>query len=384
MPISYQEALKIIQTHIKPLQLHQTLPLLKAINRISSSDIYAKFALPKYPMSLKEGYGIAFDTQITSYTLLSPPYPTPIPIGCGVRLSTGERIPKGADTIIAEEDVTSEHEDRITIPLHVTQAQHIKKEGEDIAQGEWLLKQYEHISAQKITALSAQGISRVKVIQKPTISILSIGNQLASGEINNSNAMSLAARIVELGGKIGEIVVCEEDKEKILSELKQLTNKSDCVMTTGALSRHDAMRHLLETKTLMPLFHHVRIAPAKPTSLTLFDDKPILHLPGLPLGCMLGFEMLGVPLLRQLQHLRCIIPDFITCINQKRITCRDNCMSAIPGYSDGRNFVCAPYYEAGRLNILSQCNGYTLMEDREVIEEGEEIPFFYFTHPPVS
>jgi len=93
---------------------------------------------------------------------------------------------------------------------------------------------------------------------------------------------------------------------------------------------------------------------------------------------------LGVPLLRHLGHQLCIIPDFITCINQKRVTCKDNSMSAIPGYSDGRNFVCAPYYEAGRLNILSQCNGYTLTEDKESIEEGEEIPFFYFTHPPVS
>lgn len=384
MPISYQEALKIIQTYIEPLNTKQTLPLLKAINRIASSDVFAKFALPKHPMSLKEGYGIAYDPNTTLYTLLNPPYPTPIPLGYGVRLSTGESIPEGADTIIAEEDVLLEHEDRIKIPLHVTQAQHIKKEGEDITQGELLLKKFERISAQKITALSAQGISRVKTVQKPVISILSIGSQLASGEIHNSNAMSLAARVVELGGKVGEIVICEENEAKILTLLNLLIQKADCVITTGALSRHDAMRHLLETKTLVPLFHHVRIAPAKPTSLTLFENKPILHLPGLPLGCMLGFEMLGVPLLRQLQHRRCIIPDFITCINQKRITCKDNCMSAIPGYSDGRSFVNAPYYEAGRLNILSQCNGYTLVEDKEVIEEGEEIPFFYFTHPPVS
>ncbi|MBP1681797.1 MAG: moeA1 [Proteobacteria bacterium] len=384
MPISYQEALKIIQTYIEPLHTKQTLPLLKAINRIASSDVFAKFALPKHPMSLKEGYGIAYDPNTTLYTLLNPPYPMPIPLGYGVRLSTGESIPEGADTIIAEEDVLLEHEDRIKIPLHVTQAQHIKKEGEDITQGELLLKKFERISAQKITALSAQGISRVKTVQKPVISILSIGSQLASGEIHNSNAMSLAARVVELGGKVGEIVICEENEAKILTLLNLLIQKADCVITTGALSRHDAMRHLLETKTLVPLFHHVRIAPAKPTSLTLFENKPILHLPGLPLGCMLGFEMLGVPLLRQLQHRRCIIPDFITCINQKRITCKDNCMSAIPGYSDGRSFVNAPYYEAGRLNILSQCNGYTLVEDKEVIEEGEEIPFFYFTHPPVS
>jgi len=384
MPISYQEALKIIQTHIEPLHKNQTLPLLKAINRISSHDVFAKFALPKHPMSLKEGYGIAFDPNTSLYTLIDPPYPTPIPLGYGVRLSTGETIPKGADTIIAEEDASLEKDARITIPLHVTQSQHIKKEGEDISIHEVLLKKYERISAQKITALSAQGITRVKTIQRPTISILSIGNQLASGEIHNSNAMSLAARVIELGGKIGEIIICEEDETKIVKTLTSLVHKADCIITTGALSRHDTMRHLLETKALLPLFHQVRITPAKPTSLTLFANKPILHLPGLPLGCMLGFEMIGVPLLRHLVHQLCIIPDFITCINQKRITCKDNSMSAIPGYSDGRNFVNAPYYEAGRLNILSQCNGYILVEDKEVIEEGEEIPFFFFTHPPVS
>lgn len=384
MPISYQEALQIIQTQIQPLHVNQTLPLLKAINRISSSDVFAKFALPKHPMSLKEGYGIAFEPSTITYALLNPPYPTPIPLGYGVRLSTGESIPEGADTIIAEEDVVLEQENCIKIPLHVTQTQHIKKEGEDIAKGELLLKKCERVSAQKITALSSQGITQIKTFQKTTVSILSIGNQLASGEIHNSNAMSLAARIIELGGKVDEIEICEENETKILERLKALVQKSDCVITTGAMSRHDAMRYLLETKTLTPLFHHVRIAPAKPSALSLLENKPILHLPGLPLGCMLGFEMLGVPLLRQLQHQLCIIPDFITCINQKRVTCKDNCMSAIPGYSDGRNFVCAPYYEAGRLNILSQCNGYTLMEDQESIEEGREIPFFYFTHPPVS
>ena len=54
-------------------------------------------------------------------------------------------------------------------------------------------------------------------------------------------------------------------------------------------------------------------------------------------------------------------------------------MSAIPGYSDGKRFVCAPYYEAGRLNILSQCNGFTLIDEgKEVVEEGEELAFFFF------
>ncbi|WP_263832290.1 molybdopterin-binding protein [Sulfurospirillum oryzae] len=383
MLISYQEALHIIQTQIKPLHGKQTLPLLKAINRIASSNVYAKFALPKHPMSLKEGYGIAFSPETNVYTLLKPPYPSPIPMGFGVKLSTGQSIPRGITAVIAEEDALLEHSERIKTTLHVTLEQHIKKEGEDITKGELILQQFERISAQKITALSSQGISKVIALQKPIISILSIGNQLSTGEIYNSNAMSLAARIIEMGAKIEAIEICEEDETKILERLRVLCQKADCIITTGAMSKHDAMCQLLETK-MTPLFHHVRIAPAKPSALTFFENKPILHLTGLPLSCMLGFEMLGVPLIRQLQQQRRIIPDFMTCINQKRITCKNNCMSAIPGYSDGRNFVSAPYYEAGRLNILSQCNGYTLIENKESIEEGEEIPFFYFTHPPVS
>lgn len=384
MPISYQEALKIIQTHIHPVHAKQTLPLLKTINRIAGEDIGAKFALPTRPMSLKEGYGIAFKTDATHYTLLHSPYPTSIPLGCCVKLSTGDTIVEGIDAVVADEDVMIENEETITIPAHTLKTQNIKKEAEDIVQGELLLRQYERISAQKITALASQGITHIKTLKKLTVSLISIGNQLASGAIHNSNAMTLAARVIELGGNIDVIEVCEEDEKKILTILEKLAQKADVIITTGALSNHDAMRHLLDNKTLQTLFHHVRIAPAKPSALTLFHKKPILHLPGLPLASMLGFEILGVPLLRQLQHQASIMPHMTHVINQKRLMCRDDCMSAIPGYSDGIGFVSAPYYEAGRLNILSRCNGYIMTENKEVIEEGETLPFFYFTHPPVS
>lgn len=384
MPISYQEALQIIQTSIKPLHAKQTLPLLSALHRVSSQDIHANFSLPKYPMSLKEGYGIAFKSHTTHYPLLQPPYPLSIPLGYGVKLSTGSPIPEGINAIIPEEEVLVERENEIQISLHVTLFAHMKKEGEDITQGEVLLKKGERLSAQKITALASQCIQNIHVFKKPTISLLSIGAQLVKKEICNSNAMSLAARILELGGKIGDIHLCDDNEDAILKAMDTLMPTSDAIITTGALSRNDSMCSLLEKKTLFPLFHHVSISPARPSALSMLHKKPILHLPGLPLSCTLGFEMLGVPLLRHIQSLPSLLPTFISCVNQKRITCKDSCMSAIPGYSDGNHFVSAPHYEAGRLNILSQCNGYALIEKRASIEEGEEIPFFFFTHPPVS
>lgn len=384
MAIPYQEALQRIQTNISPLHVKQSLPLLEAINRVNTEDISAHFPLPKHAMSLKEGYGIALSSTSTHYTILKAPYPTPIPMGKGVKVSTGSSLPEGINAVVAEEDVMHLSEESITIPLHVMAYQHIKQAGEDITQGELLLKKRERLTSQKITALASQGIENITVFRKPNVSILSIGNQLASGEIYNSNAMSLAARVIELGGEINTIEMCEEDACKILNRLKAWVGTTDCIITTGAMSPSDAMHHLLITKELDALFHYVCITPSRPSALSLLEKTPILHLPGLPLGCMLGFEMLGVPLLRHLQNKPSLLPDYRLCINQKRITCKDNCMSAIPGYSDGKSFVNAPYYEAGRLNILSQCNGYTLIENQEVVEEGEEIPFFYFTQPPVS
>jgi molybdopterin molybdotransferase len=378
MPITYQEALTIIQTAIQPLHHTQTLPLLKALHRICATQVHAAFALPKHSMSLKEGYGLALCDPKQSLYPLQDAIET-VQNGQAVRLFTGDAIPEGIDTVVAEEDVVL-HTDRNAIELHnhPCAAQHIKHQGEDIAQGEILLRRFERIGAYKITALSSQGIHRLKVLKKPRVTIISIGNALASGDVANSNAMSLAARIIELGGKVEAIVTCEEDTQTILSHLQTAVKTADFIITTGALSQKDAMRTLLNQSTLHTLFHEVKIAPAKPSALTLLNQKPILHLPGLPLSCMLGFEMLGVALLRHLQHYACVLPEFITCINQKRFTCRKDCMSAIPGYSDGKNFIHAPFYEAGRLNILSQCNGYMLIEGQEVIEEGEEIAFFYF------
>lgn len=381
--ISYHEALHRIQTHVQPLCDSETLPLLSSLNRISSHDVCAQFSLPRYPMSLKEGYGVSFLEHAADYTLLKPPYPSIIPQGYGVHLSTGGQVPLGVDTIIAHEDAHEDH-GKLFIPSVVSHEQHIKKEGEDITRGEVLVHAFERITAQKMTALASQGIEYASVLKKPRIGIVSVGSQLASGEIHNSNAITIAARVIEMGGCVEHLKICDEHKTDILNTLEVMSHEVDGIITTGGMSPDDAMCHLVMEKHLSIVFHYVRLAPAKPSALSMFHNKPILHLPGLPLGCLLGFEMLGIPLLKQLLHHANIFPDSTIRINQKRIVCKPNCMNAIPGYSDGRGFSRAPYYEAGRLNILSSCNGYTLIEDRESVEEGEEIPFFSFTHPPVS
>lgn len=380
MAISYHEALQRMETSLHPLHVSESLPLLSAINRIAKNPVYASFELPKCAISLKEGYGICLNSSLL------------LPLEKSFKVSTGGILPPTINAVIPEEEAYCEA-NTLRISASIQPFWNIKRQGEDVAQGECLIHPYEYLHPYKITALAAQGITHIDVVQKPKISILSIGDHLTSlgspleqTHVYNSNAMSIGARALALGAHIQDIQTCKEEQQTILNTLEHLSHTSDVIITTGAMSKNDAMSHLLEHHALNVLFHGSDICPARPTALSFIGRVPILHLPGLPLSAMLGFELLGVPLLRALQHQYPLLPPSIRCINQTLITCKHDCVNAIPGFSDGVYFRSAPHYEAGRLNILSQCNGYIRVENQATLNINEPVSFIPFTYhqPPVS
>lgn len=372
MALSYHEALQAIQTNANYLENCESLPLFDALNRVAAHAINASFELPKSAISLRDGYAIRLNERNL------------IPRKECIMVSTGDALSSNIDAVIALEEAVIEN-DYLHIPLHVKSGWQVKKQGEDIAHDEHLITPYERLNAYKMTALAAQGIMEVSVLCKPKVAILSIGNALTSlGEplaknsFYNSNAISLSARCIELGATIVAIETANEDVDIIIERLTHLHQKTDLIITTGGLSRGDVIATLLLEKKVQTLFHEVAITPAKPTSLSRLNETLILHLPGLPLGSMLGFELLGAPLLKALQHQSNIIPRSYIQTNDTAFTCKENCVSAVPGFSNGEIFTCAPHYEAGRLNILSQCNGYVRIENGAEVKRGDAVEFVPF------
>lgn len=372
MACSYHEALQIIQSSLFGVTSSESLPLFEALNRRASHAVYAPLELPKSAISLRDGYAITCSNMET------------ISLSACALVSTGDALKPDIDAIISFEEAHIKGE-YLHLPLHVKKGMHIKQQGEDIALNECLVHPHEHLSAYKITALAALGLTHIDVLHQPRVAILSIGNALTSlgeplleGSFYNSNAISLSARCMELGAQVVAIETVGEVCDTIMEQLEYLCTQADLVITTGGLSRGDVISTLLEEKRLTPLFQEVSITPAKPTSLCMLNKTPILHLPGLPLGSMLGFELLGVPLIKTLHHEASLLPRAYTQINGIPFTCKENSVSAIPGFSDGSVFVCAPHYEAGRLNILSQCNGYVRVDGATEIACGDEVSFIPF------
>jgi molybdopterin molybdotransferase len=380
--IDYTSALHIIKSKVSVTTQSMKIPLLDSIKHISAHNIYATHSLPKRNISLKDGYGIRV-ADIGKQAVLKNNIQK-LEDGFCYELSTGDSIKEGTQAIVPFEDIQTKSA-ILYLPRDIEEDQFIKKAGEDIQEGELLLKRGEYIKASHITSLASQGINPIKVFKRPNIAILSIGDNLTciedkakDDEIYNSNALSLAARILEIGAKITQIEKCQNNQASIISILKELVKESDFIITTGAMSRHDAMSNLIYKDDFDILFHKVKIAPASPTALTYFESTPILHLPGLPLSAQLGFELLGVPLLKIIKHEN--ISDTISfeVKNIKEFTSKESCTAAIPGFFDGTSFLSAPSFGAGMLNVLAKCNGYALIEHKKLIKANEKIKFFPF------
>ena len=353
--INYEEALSIITNKLNGVSFIKELALLDSVKHICAQSIYATTSLPTHPIALKDGFAFL---ENESY-----------------EVSTGDILKEGTKSVVPyEEDIKN--------PPYMY---NIKKAGEDIKKGELLLNRGELITAYGITSLASQGIKTLKVFKKPKVSILSIGDNLCpvqkkikKGEIYNSNALSLGARILEIGAKVGKVWQVKNDKIAIKEHLKELKRYSDFIITTGAMSRYDAMSQAIYDDEFKILFHKVQIAPASPTAFTVFENIPVLHLTGLPLSSLLGFELLGVQAIKIIKNESIQERKSLHVKNKKEFTCRDNCTSAIPGFFDGVSFKSAPSFRAGMLNVLAKCNGYALIKNKTTIKEDELIEFFTF------
>jgi len=381
--ISYKNALDIIYSKISIVSIIREIPILDSVKHVCAQDIYAQFALPKYPISLKDGFALLHVD--TNKELLIKEKMTKLTSGFAYEVSTGDFLIEGTSAVIPIEDINFTSEGKILTPEVITDKENVKDASEDIKENELLLSRGDYIRAHNITSLVSQGIKSIKVFKRPKVSILSIGDNLCevekqaeANEIYNSNALSLAARILEIGVNVSKIEQCRNSKEEIIESLNTLSKESDFIITTGSMSMHDSMSKSLSNDCFDILFHKVKIAPAGPTALSYLNDTPIIHLPGLPLSCMLGFELLAVPILRVIKNENLSNAKSIFIKNEKEFTCKESCTNAIPGYFDGTAFRSAPSFRAGMLNILAKCNGYALIEDKKTIKEDELVEFFTF------
>jgi len=394
--IQVQEALDKILSQIQ-FKGVERVPLGQALGRVLTEDVVSRINNPPLDNSAMDGYAvIAEDIQSATpenpvklemveeiaagYTAKGTLKP-----GQTMRIMTGAPIPPGADAVLMQED-TQKDGDSILCLDRADVEENIRRAGEDIKIGESVLKKGTTLSPAHIGMLAVIGRSQIAVGQRPTVAILSTGDEILEldetpegPQIFNSNGHMLAAQIKSAGG-IPVYLGIAKDTEEDLMEKFAWALKADIVVSSGGVSvgDYDLVKSTLQKMGQEMLFWKVAMKPGKPLAFGRIGKTPIFGLPGNPVSSFVSFEQFVRPSLRKvlgcsdLSH-KTVQAKLTRTIHKK--PGRLHFLSSIVSWADGE-YTVTPAGEQGSgiLKSAANANGLLIFPlEAEEIKQGQEV-----------
>jgi len=311
--LGYKEALNLLFENIKLLPAEET-GLIQAIGCIAASYLSSYVDSPTMDASLKDGYAV-LSREVED---ASPDDPVRLRLsgylaaggdnivnhapGTAVRVLTGARIPDGANAVVAEEFTTSEGNE-IIVKAHAEPGRNILPHGNDVAIGKVVVKSGQLISPGLAGLLAAAGHSAISVYRRPSVGIISTGdeivapgNPISKGKLYASNLVTLAAWCSKYGMK-AQTTIAKDNHDSLLKTVKAMIEDTDAVVTSGGAwtSDRDLVVHVLESMGWEEKFHRIRIGPGKAAGFGILAGKPVFILPGGPSSNLMGFLQIALP-----------------------------------------------------------------------------------------
>ncbi|WP_444903617.1 molybdopterin molybdotransferase MoeA [Microbulbifer sp. CnH-101-E] len=309
MPI--ESAREKLLEALSPISGTETLPLAQAAGRVLAEDVISTVNLPPCDNSAMDGYALRFEDlasglplELIGKSFAGAPFDGVVNPGTCVRIMTGAAVPAGADTVVMQENVDAQ-EESIRINGEVRSGDHIRRCGEDVAEGASLLKAGERISVPHIALLAAAGVGTVAVVRKPVIALFSTGDELrqpgealGKGDIYDSNRIALLAALDQLDLEILDLGILPDNKQAITNALQRASQEADAIITSGGVSvgEADYTREVLEELGEIG-FWKVAMKPGKPFAFGFLQGTPFFGLPGNPVSALVTFYQLALPAL---------------------------------------------------------------------------------------
>ncbi len=309
----------------------QSVSLSQGGGRILAEDLIAAENIPPFDRSPYDGYSF----RAEDVTEASLEYPVTlqileeIPAGAvptvtvtektAVKILTGAPIPPGANVVVPFER-TWFTETTVSILAPVKAGTNIIRVGEDVKQGQILVKAGTVIDAGIAGTLAAQGISQPMVYRIPRIGIVSTGSELVEadqvpgqGKIRNSNRHTLEAAIAAVGCEPVYLGLAGDSTEKIYQLMKQGLETCDLVISTGGVSvgDYDLTPDAMEMARAELLIQRLDMKPGMACAFAHRDGKLICGLSGNPSSSLTTFYAVVQPVLKKLAGWREPIPQEI-------------------------------------------------------------------------
>ncbi|MDF2114041.1 molybdopterin molybdotransferase MoeA [Roseiarcaceae bacterium H3SJ34-1] len=312
--VSFDTARRAAAALARPLDRSEEVPLAHAVGRILATGIEAPRALPPFDQAAMDGYavrlsgraGVPLVLPLGGRTNAGDP-PGVLALGTAHRVMTGAALPRGADTVVMQEHVTLRG-DLVQVGCDIEPGAHIRRVGEDVAQGMTVLQPGRPIGWAEIALLRALGIRTVPVIRPLQIAVLTTGSELRdageplpAGAIYDSNGPMLAALLGAPNARITSLSV-PDDLAATAQALETQAGLVDLVITTAGMSvgDEDHVRNAAARAGGWLDIVKVAMKPGKPLAFGKIGDAYFVGLPGNPQAAACGALAFVRPMMRRL------------------------------------------------------------------------------------
>ncbi len=324
--LRHGEALALLRERLSCCVGLEAVPLNDALGRILSKDVVAPHMVPMHTNAAVDGFAfrhadLGSEPVSVSQTIaagnLAPAALTP---GSAARIFTGAIMPKGADSVAMQEDCTHIG-DQVTLPASLRAGANCRLAGEDLNEGDLVMKAGARLRAADLAALASIGQSTLDVHRKLRVALISSGDELRRvgasskplrpGEVYDANAPMLAALMHNLPIEFSDLGIIPDDAKMVKTALYDAAQNHDVVLTTGGASR-GREDHMLTTLDELGKRHLWQLA-VKPGRPMMFGqiakasaareprrDCLFFGLPGNPVAAMVCFLLYTRPSLLQL------------------------------------------------------------------------------------
>ena len=318
---NYLEALTIIQNEISEIGTQQLDT--KSANGVVAEDIFSHNPVPSFSNSAMDGF--CLQSELTKNATSDNPVELQIngTIFAGdqaladakssgsYEIMTGSMMPDCMDSVLTVEkgEVIEKNGCKILVLSEpVINGANVRKAGEDYQEGELILSKGTLINDHHKIGLIMNNHRMVKVYKKPSIGILTTGNELeidSPSSIPNSNGPFLESAVNSLDLKCIENLHSGDDLTVIKEKIQKLRDKNaNLILTSGGVSagKADFIPAALVEMGAEVLFHKLWIRPGKPILMAKFPDGAIVFgLPGNPVSVAVGFRFLASQAARVMQ-----------------------------------------------------------------------------------
>ncbi|WP_091453136.1 molybdopterin molybdotransferase MoeA [Actinokineospora iranica] len=290
-------------------------PLARCLGLVLAEDVTAGVSLPPFDNSAMDGYAV----RAADVAAASAEHPVTLPVaddipagrvdvrplapGTAHRIMTGAPLPPGADAIVQVE-LTDGGTENVRIDAAVRQGLHIRRLGEDVAEGTVVLPAGTVLHPPQLGLAAAVGVGDLPVRRPPRVLVLSTGSELVApgeplppGHIYESNSVLLAAAVEEIGGEATVLRFVPDDVERFRAAIAEHAADADLLVTSGGVSAgaYEVVKDALTGHGVD--FVRVAMQPGGPQGLGRMDGLPVVTLPGNPVSAALSFELFVRPAL---------------------------------------------------------------------------------------